>query len=131
VKCGQCQQPLDERSDLPIDERQPCPNCGSTTRTFEAKVEGRVTLTGSVDARIIRAWDGLTLTLAGVLYGIVVTLAGVAIAGHGWLPLALYLGLSVALLVAGLMWWQQAVIAGMRWLLERGKRTAAWPFRRF
>jgi len=32
VCCGECQQPLDESSSLPDDERQPCPNCGSLRR---------------------------------------------------------------------------------------------------
>src|SRR2546423_2816063 len=32
VCCGECQQPLDEPSSFPADERQPCPNCGSLIR---------------------------------------------------------------------------------------------------
>jgi rubrerythrin len=35
VLCGQCGNEIDERSDTPADERTPCPNCGSTSRTFE------------------------------------------------------------------------------------------------
>lgn len=33
VCCGECQQTLNESSSLPDDQRQPCPNCGSLTRT--------------------------------------------------------------------------------------------------
>jgi hypothetical protein len=34
VKCGSCGQPLNERTDLPVEERRPCPSCGSVARAF-------------------------------------------------------------------------------------------------
>lgn len=34
VTCGQCGRTLPERSDIPPESRPPCPQCGSTTRTF-------------------------------------------------------------------------------------------------
>lgn len=32
VQCGQCKTPLNEPSDLPTEERPPCPECGSLSR---------------------------------------------------------------------------------------------------
>lgn len=38
VYCGECQQPLDESSSLPDDERQPCPHCGSLRRLHKITI---------------------------------------------------------------------------------------------
>lgn len=34
VKCGNCGRELDESPSLPVSERTPCPDCGSTSRQF-------------------------------------------------------------------------------------------------
>jgi hypothetical protein len=45
VTCGQCRVPLDERSDLPIEERQPCPQCGSVGRFVDQQMQDEVKMT--------------------------------------------------------------------------------------
>jgi hypothetical protein len=50
VACGECRLPLDERSDLPIEDRQRCPRCGSVGRFFYAQLEGEVGLTSRMAA---------------------------------------------------------------------------------
>jgi hypothetical protein len=42
VACGNCGRQLDERTDLPVEERQPCPVCGSTARSFSVTVTAAV-----------------------------------------------------------------------------------------
>jgi hypothetical protein len=51
VACGQCRLALDERSDLPVEERQPCPRCGSVGRFFDVQLKGEVGLTSRMAAR--------------------------------------------------------------------------------
>ena len=34
ARCGSCGEPIDESADVPIEDRVPCPQCGSTTRKF-------------------------------------------------------------------------------------------------
>jgi DNA-directed RNA polymerase subunit RPC12/RpoP len=38
VKCAGCLTILDDRSDVPVSERRPCPSCGSRVRLFEDNV---------------------------------------------------------------------------------------------
>ena len=38
VSCGSCRTVLDERSDTPVDQRTPCPACGSTARAVSVAV---------------------------------------------------------------------------------------------
>lgn len=84
----------------------------------------------SADAILVRAWDGASLTLFGVLYAIAVTVAGVVVAMVGtdgsWLWWAIYAAASVGVLALALLVFPQAVIAGMRWLVERAKKTRSW-----
>jgi hypothetical protein len=100
----------------------PCPNCGSTARTIQAGARGGVKLRGTARGRQIWVWDSLSLTLAGVLYGIVVTVVGVIVAPHGTVPAVIYAGVVLAILLVGLFFFAPSVIAWMRWLLERAKR---------
>jgi hypothetical protein len=44
VACGACGEPLDERPNVPVDERQGCPRCGSTSRRFGIHLESTVEL---------------------------------------------------------------------------------------
>jgi DNA-directed RNA polymerase subunit RPC12/RpoP len=129
--CAECGFELDEPVDVPVEERTPCPSCGSTRRvvTASATLHAR----GSMRARgtLIRAWDGVSVTLFGVLYGIAVTVAGVIVAmigsGGSWLWWAIYAGVSVGVLLLALLVFPQAVIASMRWLVERAKKAPPWP----
>lgn len=44
VLCGSCGQQLEESPQLQPEQRAPCPNCGSTTRTFNVEIHETVTL---------------------------------------------------------------------------------------
>lgn len=129
--CADCgsSMPMDE--DWPSDERTPCSECGSRNRIIQGA--GAVTqhLSVSADAILVRAWDGNSLTLFGVLYGIVVTLVGVVIAKASTVGLIVYAMVSLALLAILLLFFGQPVIGAMRWLIERGKRVPPWPLSRW
>lgn len=85
----------------------------------------------SGDAVIVRAWDGASLTLFGVIHAIVVPVAGVVVAmigtGGSWWWWAGYAVLSLRVLALALLVFPQPVIAGMRWLVERAERAPLWP----
>ena len=38
VKCGKCLAVLDDAPNIPVEQRTPCPNCGSTARVFEVEI---------------------------------------------------------------------------------------------
>lgn len=46
VSCGQCGEVLDEPVGTPVDERAPCPNCGSTGRHFKKEITASSTMRG-------------------------------------------------------------------------------------
>jgi bacterioferritin-associated ferredoxin len=54
VTCGQCGRTLPERSDIPAENRPPCPQCGSTARTFLAEISSSITVTGSIQGTVER-----------------------------------------------------------------------------
>ena len=116
--CANCGRDLDEPEDLPADQRQSCPGCGSTTRVRHA--EAHITTSFRVEAKatLVRAWDAASLTLFGVLYAILVTVAGVVVAmvgtGGSWLWWGIYAVVCVAALIIALLVFPQAVIASMR-----------------
>lgn len=58
VCCGACQRSLDERSDLPAEQRQPCPSCGSMTRLHKVGLHATLTLRESLRARAKRPGKG-------------------------------------------------------------------------
>jgi hypothetical protein len=119
VAAASCGTELED--EVPDEERKPCPNCGSKTRTFRRTLHDTVGITDSLAYRLIRAWDSNSLTLAGVLYGILVTVVGVIVAPHGTLPTVVYAVIALAILAVGLLFFAQPVIAAMRWLLKRGE----------
>lgn len=80
AECAKCGARLDESVDLPVEERKPCPTCGSTGRVIHGAAKLTGTATISADALIVRAWDGVSLTLFGVVFGVVVTIVGVWVA---------------------------------------------------
>lgn len=98
---------------------------------FEASASLTTTVSMSADAIIVRAWDGASLTLFGILYAIVVTVAGVVVAmvgaGGSWLWWAIYAAASLGVLALALLVLPQVVIALMRWLVERAKKAPPWP----
>jgi hypothetical protein len=117
--CSNCGTELED-----VPGEQPCPKCGSTKRTHRLQVQpGHMQFTGSeVELKLIRAWDSNSLTLAGVIYGIVVTVIGVVIATLGTPWTVIYAVVVLVLLVLGLLRWAQPIIRAMQWLLARGKR---------
>jgi hypothetical protein len=50
VRCGNpsCGRVLDERENVPYEERRPCPKCGSRTRLYSQTLEARVTATATL-----------------------------------------------------------------------------------
>jgi len=44
VRCGQCGKELDESFSLPVAERSPCPDCGSSTRQFAVTINETIEL---------------------------------------------------------------------------------------
>lgn len=84
---------------------------------------GRPTLT--------RAWDGVSLTLFGILYAILVTIFGVIVAMVGadgsWIWWGAYAGVSIGLLALAVLVFPQAIIVSMRLLVERAKKAPPWP----
>jgi hypothetical protein len=55
VHCGDCEIPLDEPSDLPAADRQPCPVCGSLRRQHRAVIKETMELHDSLAATVRRA----------------------------------------------------------------------------
>jgi hypothetical protein len=62
-------------------------------------------------------WDGASLTLAGVIYSILVAVAGVIVASQGPLVKLAYVVISVGLLVLGLAY-NRGIIRLMRRILS-------------
>src|SRR5436309_6308790 len=60
VECGQCGTIIDEPTDTPAEDRQPCPKCGSTRRTFNLALASAITATSSISAIVIRAPEPAT-----------------------------------------------------------------------
>jgi predicted RNA-binding Zn-ribbon protein involved in translation (DUF1610 family) len=122
--CGTELGPLPEGA-----ESMPCPTCGSTRRTHRVAARaGGISFAGGT-ARVLqtRAWDAASLTLAGVVYGVIITVVGVVVATLGTLATVVYAVFAIALLAAGLLIFPQPVISAMRWLLERAKRKPLDP----
>jgi DNA-directed RNA polymerase subunit RPC12/RpoP len=118
--CSNCGAELEDEAT--VEERQPCPKCGSTARTKRVVIHDTVTMSSSLQVRLIRAWDSNSLTLAGVIFGIVVTVVGVVVATLGTLAAAIYAVIALTLLVVGLRWFAQPIIGWMRRILERATR---------
>jgi hypothetical protein len=94
-ECAKCGKKLVEPSGV----RAPCPNCGSTERVVHASAHVTGTSSMSADAVVVRAWDGVSLALFGVIYGVVVTVLGVWIARLWWAWVLLYILGGLALLL--------------------------------
>lgn len=52
TRCGSCGRALDEAADLPVEDREPCHRCGSTSRMFHVELQGSITATSTVTARL-------------------------------------------------------------------------------
>jgi hypothetical protein len=120
---------VEEPPDLPVEERKPCPTCGSKGRVVYGSASLTATVSMTADAVVVRAWDGVSLTLLGVIYSIGVTVIGVWVARLWWVWILIYVLASLGLLVFFLLVIPQHVIGWGRWLVERGKRVPPRPFR--
>jgi hypothetical protein len=89
---------LDERSDVELDDRKPCPSCGSRTRTYEDGATVRLTLTVSASEVFTRIRETVehhpTWTLLTLLLVVVGPFVGLVFPGAA----GVLLGLSLSLL---------------------------------
>jgi predicted RNA-binding Zn-ribbon protein involved in translation (DUF1610 family) len=111
----------------PPGQTVPCPTCGATSRSKHGSARLTTVGSGRAQGYAIYAWDSNSLTLAGVIFGIVVTVLGVIIAPHGIMPALVYAAIALALLAAGLFLFAQRIIGAMRWLLKRGMTPKRRP----
>jgi hypothetical protein len=58
VCCGECERPLAEPSGLPVEQRQPCPACGSLKRLNKVGIHSNLSFRESVRLRTKRAGKG-------------------------------------------------------------------------
>ena len=58
VKCAKCSTVLDDAPDVPIEQRQPCPSCGSTARAFEDEILETVNIRESLGMKARRGPAG-------------------------------------------------------------------------
>ena len=61
VSCGGCGLPLDQTANMPVEQRTPCPRCGSLARHFSVTCSGGLTLSGSASTELtpgaqVRDW---------------------------------------------------------------------------
>jgi hypothetical protein len=65
AKCGNCGTPIAEPPDTPVEARQPCPGCGSTTRAFEATLSGVLSVFSSLNiqmrSRLFLYWSRIAV----------------------------------------------------------------------
>ena len=54
VRCGNCDAKLDEHRNIPPEERQPCPACGSLTRTYPVHLSGTVVARATLTAQLVK-----------------------------------------------------------------------------
>src|SRR5882762_1930121 len=52
VLCGGCGSPLDQPANLPVEERTPCPICGSMHRRINVMCTGNLKVTGSISMEL-------------------------------------------------------------------------------
>lgn len=52
VFCGGCGSPLDQPANLPVEERTPCPSCGSMSRHISVTCSGGLTPAGSASVEL-------------------------------------------------------------------------------
>lgn len=58
VRCGGCGLVLRERSDVPVHERRPCPDCGASVPKVEVHVFETLTVHGKVALKVRRSGKG-------------------------------------------------------------------------
>jgi hypothetical protein len=64
--CGNCGEPLTEPASTPVENRQPCPKCGSIRRSFSAEMRASIKVSASFNAELI-TYPKALLTIAQAL----------------------------------------------------------------
>jgi hypothetical protein len=95
VRCAKCDRLIDQAPDLDPSKREPCPDCGSLARTFEASSSLTIGLRASVaftkiHEEIERHWKWLLFSLALTIAG---SFLGLFVVGIPGILLGLLLGL--------------------------------------
>jgi hypothetical protein len=104
VACGDCGAPIDESPSTPGDEREPCPNCGSTNRSFSVQIDEVLRAVDAVSGEVAEVSEEVDTALTGVRLAVLATL----------LTLAATAGLSAGFaehsVALGLLWGIGAVV---------------------
>ena len=61
--CGNCGETITEPASTPVEERQPCPKCGSTRRNFFVELTASVSASACVTATLV-SYPNALLTIA-------------------------------------------------------------------
>ena len=51
IECARCGAGLDERENVPVENRTKCPECGSTSRLFKVTLSSTVRVTSSLSGK--------------------------------------------------------------------------------
>lgn len=103
VRCGKCGRKLDESPSLPENQRQPCPDCGSTSRKFDLHLNAVVRVVGAVALEVRRSYHERSLPWLIMLA--LLTIAAGLIGGlvlSGWASVAVSITFSIASFFVGL-----------------------------
>lgn len=101
TRCGECGRELGDEYDQPM--RKPCPECGSSRRTFEDSATVTVKIDVSAQEEIERGLNDLRLAVLGILVGIALAVM-FGVPGSWWVRG----GAGVASFAFGcfLLWWR-------------------------
>jgi hypothetical protein len=108
VRCGNpaCGEPINEPRDTSAEARQPCPRCGSTSRTFDVELTSRaIEVSASLETRVTRGINELRLAVVGILVTIGLTV-GIGFDSAWWI--GVLAGAGSFLLAAGLIAWRRS-----------------------
>lgn len=103
VRCGNCDRVLEVSPSTAANDRAPCPDCGSTRRTFEGSATLAMRLVASVVSEIHRTYYERSLPWLLVLAA--VTIASGLVGGFvltGWPSVASAFVFSLVSFVVGL-----------------------------
>jgi phage FluMu protein Com len=67
VRCSNCKMLLEEPMNVPLEERQPCPTCGSHNRLYSQPLTAQVRSTASLVAVFVAAAATVGYTVAKIL----------------------------------------------------------------
>jgi DNA-directed RNA polymerase subunit RPC12/RpoP len=103
VRCGECGRKLDEPSSLPVEQRDPCPSCGSKSRQFEVHLTAVVRVAATIGREVRRSYYERSLPSLIVLA--LLTVSSGLIGGlilSGWSSVGVSITFSVASFFVGL-----------------------------